>query len=484
MNPNEKSETNIPTPEQQQLPKNPEAGFEIDTEQKFEQFVMDTLTDVEGGASEIKQEGLERLDKTSQSYSLSKEDIAAIRDENQVDANLISNSNEIDQLTQDTANQIKSIAESLPSEKIPKSTGDITQESGRDSEEKLESAETKEESAPFPEETPEEYISRFQVLITDEYIKNNPDLHNKPRLLINAYYKNYMHQALDDFNNSEEMRNQFFKTVQQLQENENVRQSPEKDDKTLKRIEKMIQASSKDSATGELSEKVEYYANTNQTREFFEKGRKYDSHSYAYMMFGLPEVFINTPQGLELLHEKVDGKSIFLFGGGESLHDLLTSEEFHPKSVTNFDPYLKSEKIDKNVNAMYRSEDISASDPAISQKIEQGDISKADEVWMTYSVPFYLDNSAEIKGLIDNIVSSLREDGNARISPVMLQNTETIEENFDTRKQTLLDSLHGLMNSGDYNVTVFNDTIKIHKIKRAPVEVENSSISTDKSLEA
>lgn len=325
---------------------------------------------------------------------------------------------------------------------------------------------TKESHIPLPEETPEEFTARFQALLTNEYMENSPDIQNLKPLVKNAYYGNFMNQALDDFNNSEQMRGEFIDTLHHLQENENIRQSPEKDEKSLKMIERMIQVSSKASATGEVAEKVEYYANTNQGRKFLEKGRKRDAHSYAHMMFGLPEKFVNTPQGLELLHEKVDNKSIFLFGGGESVHDLLTSEEFHPKSVINFDPYIKSELIDRNTNNIYRSEDISAADPVISQKIEQGEIPNADEIWMTYSVPFYLDNAKEIKDLINNAVLSLNEDGNIRISPIMLQNTEAGGENFGTRKQALLDSLRSLTDSKDYNVTVFDDTIKIHKIKK------------------
>lgn len=129
MNSSEKLETNIPTPEQQQLPKNPEGGFEIDDEQKFEQHRDKTLSDVESGASGIKGDGVARLERTSHSYDLPEEEIASIRQESQVDEKLKSNSDEIDQLTQSTAEQIKSVGKTPESEQAPETQeGNIEKE--------------------------------------------------------------------------------------------------------------------------------------------------------------------------------------------------------------------------------------------------------------------------------------------------------------------------------------------------------------------
>lgn len=119
MNSSEKLETSIHTPEEQQLPKNPEGGFEIDDEQKFEQRRDETLGDVESRASQTKEDGIARLDRTSHSYDLPAEDIASIRQESQVDEKLKSNSDEIDQLTQSTTEQIKSVGETPKSEQAP-----------------------------------------------------------------------------------------------------------------------------------------------------------------------------------------------------------------------------------------------------------------------------------------------------------------------------------------------------------------------------
>jgi hypothetical protein len=105
MNPNEKLETNTKTPEQQ-LPKNPEVGFEINDEQNFEQHKDKTLSAVESEASKTKGDGVARLDRTSHSYDLPEEEIKSIRQEGQVDEKLKSNSDEIDQLAKSTAEQI------------------------------------------------------------------------------------------------------------------------------------------------------------------------------------------------------------------------------------------------------------------------------------------------------------------------------------------------------------------------------------------
>jgi hypothetical protein len=319
---------------------------------------------------------------------------------------------------------------------------------------------------PLPEETPEEYISRSMTSIIDEYINKDSELNNTPRLIKKIYYGRHSHQAMAKFysvsENSKKVKNFLF----QLEVNENKKFSENKNSESLDNLNRKISSSNKELAVGEDDKKREYYFNTNQVREFFSVGRKFDAYSYASMMFGLPENFINTEEGKDYLHSQLDDKTIFLFGGGDSIKDLLKSEEFKPKKVINFDPYLKEETFDKNPNGIYESQMISASDKKIREMTENNELPKADEVWATYSVPFYLDSPEDIKELIENMTSVLNEGGNARISPIAVQNIEKDDENFETRKQALLDSLKTLLDSPDYNVTVFNDTLKIHKIKK------------------
>jgi len=104
--------------EQKKPPENPEASFEIDDEQKFEQYRERTLGDIKSRASQVKEDGVGRLDAASRSYELPEEDIASIRQESQIDEKLKSNSNEIDQLIQSTSEQIdkRSDTETYPLE--------------------------------------------------------------------------------------------------------------------------------------------------------------------------------------------------------------------------------------------------------------------------------------------------------------------------------------------------------------------------------
>lgn len=252
----------------------------------------------------------------------------------------------------------------------------------------------------------------------------------------------------------------------EIEVNDDEKFSKEKNEITFSKLDKKITGSVKNSASGDKYDKMDYYANTNQTREFFHHGRSRDAYSYSSMMFGLPDSFINTIEGKEYLHHKIDDKTIFLFGGGDSIKDLLKSEEFKPRRVINFDPFVKEESIDKNPNNIYESQTISASDKKIREMVDSNKISRADEVWATYSVPFYLDKSEEIKELLINMASVLNEGGNARISPIDVQSREKDGESLETRKRALIDSIKNLLDSSDYNVSVFNNTLKIHKIKK------------------
>lgn len=317
------------------------------------------------------------------------------------------------------------------------------------------------------EETPEEYISRSMNYISEEYRKNEPTSGGEViRLLQKVYYSRHENRAMNKLFSNKENGQKIKEIMLGAEANDDKKFSEEKNNFIFNKLDNEIRGSSKESASGEDGEKVEYYNNTNQERDFFTHGRKYDAYSYSSMMFGLPKDFIDTAEGKEYLHHKVDDKTIFLFGGGDSIKDLLKSEEFKPNKVINFDPFVKAESIDKNPNGIYESQTISASDKKIREMIDSGEISRADEVWATYSVPFYLDKSEEIKELITNMTSSLNEGGNARIYPIALQSAEKDGENFETRKQALVESVKSLLDSPDYNVSVFNDTLKIHKINK------------------
>jgi len=183
MNASEKLETNIPTPEQEQLPKNPEVGFEIDDEQKFEQHRDQILGDEESRASQTKEDGIARLDRTSHSYELPEEDIASIRQESQVDARLKSNSDEIDQLTRNTSEQIHRVGDGGESEHVSEmaekltaseSVNPNTQEITNDND--LETfAKAQEEKVLGVIELVSKLSGEEATVFVAEYNKNNPD---------------------------------------------------------------------------------------------------------------------------------------------------------------------------------------------------------------------------------------------------------------------------------------------------------------------
>lgn len=320
---------------------------------------------------------------------------------------------------------------------------------------------------PLPEETKEEYISRALGYVIKIKMPSNSRVSILEKTA--TYVGRGDHEKVINFFESNNRLNKFKNKLFETQHKDDIKFSNEKNIKTLDMFLDKMGSSSKGSAL-QNDNKLEYYNNTNQSRNFFDRNREvsssYDNYPYSYMVFALPESFIKTKEGKEYLHNEIDNKTIFLFGGGDSIRDLLKSEEFKPKKVINFDPFIKEESIDKNPNGIYESQMISASDKKIREMVDKNEIPKADEVWATYSVPFYLDSSEDIKELISNMSSVLNEGGNARISPISVQGKEQNGENFETRKQAFVDSIKSLLDNPDYNVTIFNDTLKIHKIKK------------------
>lgn len=124
-----KLEKNIHTPELEKLPKNPEEDFEFNDERGLEKLKDKTVHSIEGEALKTKEDGVSNLNQTLHSYDLPDEEVASIREESQVDANLKSNSEEIDELASSTAEQIKSVGEVSKSEQSQETQeGDIEKE--------------------------------------------------------------------------------------------------------------------------------------------------------------------------------------------------------------------------------------------------------------------------------------------------------------------------------------------------------------------
>ncbi len=85
-------------------------------------------------------------------------------------------------------------------------------------------------------------------------------------------------------------------------------------------------------------------------------------------------------------------------------------------------------------------------------------IDEFDEIWASFSVPYYNITTDEIDGLFDNIDRLLKEGGNCRITPLSVQNNECNDE--------LLKILTKLNNTSKFNFVVFGNTLLIHKLKK------------------
>ena len=215
---------------------------------------------------------------------------------------------------------------------------------------------------------------------------------------------------------------------------------------------------------------INFFNKTNQGRSFFPNKFKNDGYPYTYSLFEVTN--INGDEAKEYLKKKLDNKRICLLGGGKSMQDLVQSDLIHPELIVNVDPFLDEENIDRNIHKNYKSVGIKADDPLLSKKIgEDGIPAQFDEIWASYSVPFYNTNTEEIDNLFKNIDKMLAEGGNCRITPLDAQNQECA--NMIYRK------LEDLNRLGIYNFDLLDSTIVIHKIKRGVNEKVDNHISRE-----
>jgi hypothetical protein len=321
----------------------------------------------------------------------------------------------------------------------------------------------------LPGETAEEYLTRLDISLHEWSDSNNPQTATEVFL---RKHSQSLRKVTKMFLEQDERNSlRLIEILKLALKNDDARQSHQKDLQMTKAISQKIEEANRDAAIGTVDERRNYYGKTNQGRSFFTDGIK-DSHAYARTLFGLPEPVTETEAGKEYLHGILDNKIVYLLGGGDSINDLLQSNEYMPKNVINFDPYVASETIGKNESRRYQSLPISAADSRITEMVGRGEIPKADEIWASYSVPFYLTSPEEIMALVSNIFESLADGGNARISPIAVQGEGFLKSNestFDEMRQAFQMALTDLMVRSDINVTIFGDSLKIHKIK---VEVD------------
>lgn len=214
---------------------------------------------------------------------------------------------------------------------------------------------------------------------------------------------------------------------------------------------------------------IKFFNKTNQERSFFPNEFKKDGFPYSYSLFEVAN--INSDEARQYLGKKLNNKTICLLGGGKSMQDLVESDFIHPELIVNVDPFLDEESINRNIHNNYKSIDVKADDPELSKKIEKEGVSaQFDEIWASYSVPFYNINPEEISNLFNNIHKMLAEGGSCRITPLDTQNQECVNMVYQ--------KLEDLNRLGIYNFDLFDRTILIHKIKTRVIENMNNMIST------
>lgn len=287
-----------------------------------------------------------------------------------------------------------------------------------------------EKLSPLVDERPEEYLSRItQLIYKKKYGGNRTFIFDKGmNIHSDSEYSDYVTKAL--------------KLIDIGQKKEKF--SDEKNQKTLAEIEKSLTQATNKAKIDESDQAT--FSHTNQQRSFFGKATKTDNIPYSHSLFGIG---LNSLEAVNYLQGKVKDKTIYLLGGGDSLRDLITSPDLAPKQVVNIDPYVGTESIEKGKNGNYMSFGVEAQNPnAVKETLDAHNIEPADEIWASYSVPYYLSTPEDINGLFQTIKQSLAENGTARITPLALQGGD----GFEKAKEELMNQVQSLMSSQDYNV--------------------------------
>lgn len=206
--------------------------------------------------------------------------------------------------------------------------------------------------------------------------------------------------------------------------------------------------------------------NLNTERSFFGTSKNMDT-PYVQSLFLIGGSYEAVK---EYVYYKINGKKVSLLGGGNSIADLLSDENIHPSVVINIDPYITSEKSDKEKSYPYVSLPIKAEDSgAVISAMQERQIDGFDEVWASYSVPYYLENPDEIKNLFTTIKSMLLEGGTARIVPLKIKDNGT-----NDGVNELINQVKIILDSPEYNAYFVNHplggTLFIKKLNKKDTE--------------
>ncbi len=308
-------------------------------------------------------------------------------------------------------------------------------------------------------ETEFDFLGRLSKLLIDKQEdqddKNNPETNKRIVKLLKK--KNYQTaEVYESEDNKEIIKKAFIETAKSINKKELL--NNESNISCLNSIN--ISSNSRNmnwdlNENSEHEDRVDFFSETNQGRSFFPSHYKKDGIYYSGSLFN---VHSNLPEAREYLKNKLDGKVIYLLGGGKSANDLLQDNQINPKKVVNIDPFISKEDIERNKKGFYRSISERADGKNLIKEVNSKNIELADEIWASYSVPFYNESAEEIDNLISNIKGLLKEGGNCRITPISTQNEQA--------KQAMMCNLKQIVDSKEYNIHADKNTLIIHKLEK------------------
>lgn len=334
------------------------------------------------------------------------------------------------------------------------------------------------------EETVEEYLSRIRNNFFKYYINNNKNYRNQDPQELKKYRHNLINKADREFSKNNQLIDTMFENLKDMESFKNTSPSKNKDAITIDKLKNALAEtrveSVRESYDLDSDDRIDFFESTHRRRDFFSKGKKHNLQSHSLTLFGIPKAFQDSIESEKYFHSLLDNKNIYLFGGGDSVNDLLASEKYKPKNIINVDPHLKFENISKNKRNAYESISISAADKNLQTEIILKGLPHADEIWANYSVPCYLQSYSEIKNLIENIDSLLAINGIARIHPISIHyNIESGEDDPNQKIEAFIESIKKLMRKGNFNISIFENTLIIKKMGEESLENINSTIQEE-----
>lgn len=322
----------------------------------------------------------------------------------------------------------------------------------------------------LPEEQPEEYLSRITMLLEGSTSNPNPKIRLAKGL------------------NSQANSGPVFAKATLKVENECSEEkfSESKREGFLAGLPSKIKFANNE---GKVLENGELgFGHTKQDRWFYGTAAGADHSPMSQLLFGLhcdPELH-SDPEIQQYLKRELDGKSILLLGGGDSVKDLIVdmdivdSRAINPKKIINADlsfeglnpepliqPALEAGRYVREVAHAEKPEEIT--DVLKRNLLAEG----VDQIWASFSVPYYLGSVDQIEGLFNTISTSLAEGGTARISPLVYQAPHDklayAPEELDAVKAAMVNEITRMSNDPHFNVYSFNagvgETLVIKRLK-------------------